>query len=82
MADGGIVVSSAGPVPADEQRSVRTAGVWVSPNTSGLADLVSRVDDGRLKLHVVDRRPLADLPAVHEDSGQGRLPGKTVIIVA
>ncbi|OZM80176.1 NADP-dependent oxidoreductase [Pseudonocardia sp. MH-G8] len=82
VADGGIVVSSAGPVPADEERAVRTAGVWVGPDASRLADLVSRVDDGRLALHVVARRPLAELPAVHGDSGNGRLLGKTVILVA
>ena len=82
VADGGIAVSSAGPVPADEERSVRTAGVWVRPNPSHLADLVSRVDDGRLALHIADRRPLAELPTVHEDAGSGRLLGKTVIVVA
>ncbi len=82
VADGGIVVSSAGPVPADEERSVRTAGVWVGPDAAHLADLVSRIDDGRLRLHVVDRRPLAELPAVHEEAGKGKLPGKTVILVA
>ena len=82
VADGGIVVSSAGPVPADEDRSVRTAGVWVRPNTAHLADLVRRVDGGRLALHVVDRRPLEELPAVHQDAGSGRLRGKTVITVA
>ena len=82
VADGGIVVSSAGPVPADEARSVRTAGVWVGPNASHLADLVSRVDDGRLQLHVVDRRPLHELPTVHHDASNGKLLGKTVIVVA
>ena len=81
-ADGGIVVSSAGQVPADETRSVRTASVWVGPNASHLADLVSRVDDGVLKLHIADRRPLDELPTVHRDATNGRLPGKTVIVVA
>jgi NADPH:quinone reductase-like Zn-dependent oxidoreductase len=82
VADGGIVVSSAGPVPADEARSVRTAGVWVGPDASGLADLVSRVDNGLLKLHIADRRTLAELPAVHQDASNGKLLGKTVIVVA
>ena len=82
VADGGIVVSSAGPVPADEARSVRTAGVWVGPDAAQLADLVARVDAGRLELHVVDRRPLAELPAVHRDASTGKLLGKTVIVVA
>ncbi|MDR7276418.1 NADP-dependent oxidoreductase [Catenuloplanes atrovinosus] len=80
-ADGGTIVSSAGPVPADESRSVRTAGVWVGPHGGHLADLVDRVDRGRLRLHVVDRRPLDDLPAVHRDAATGTLPGKTVILV-
>jgi NADPH:quinone reductase-like Zn-dependent oxidoreductase len=78
---GGIVVSSAGPVPADEARGMRTASVWVAPDAAHLADLVARVDDGRLRLHIADRRPLTDLPAVHEDAGNGKLPGKTVIVV-
>ncbi|WP_250009776.1 NADP-dependent oxidoreductase [Actinoplanes sp. M2I2] len=82
VSDGGIVVSSAGPVPADETRSVRTASVWVVPDGSHLADLVSRVDNGVLKLHIADRRPLAELPTVHQDSGNGKLLGKTVIVVA
>jgi NADPH:quinone reductase-like Zn-dependent oxidoreductase len=82
VADGGIVVSSAGPVPADEARSVRTAGVWVAPDASHLADLVSRVDNGVLKLHIADRRPLDELPTVHQDASNGKLLGKTVIVVA
>lgn len=82
VADGGIAVSSAGPVPSDEARSVRAAEVWVGPDASALADLVARVDSGRLELHVVDRRPLEELPAVHEESGAGQLLGKTVIVVA
>ncbi len=81
VTDGGIVVSSAGPVPADKDRSVRTAGVWVRPDATHLADLVSRVDTGRLALHIVDRRPLEELPAVHEDASAGRLHGKTVIVI-
>ncbi len=81
VADGGIAVSSAGPVPADEDRSVRTADVWVTPDGSHLADLVSRIDEGRLRLHVVDRRPLSDLREIHHDAGAGRLAGKTVIVL-
>lgn len=81
VTDGGVVVSSAGPVPADEARSVRTASVWVTPSGSHLADLVDRIDAGRLELHVVDRRPLDELAAVHDEAGAGKLPGKTVIVV-
>ncbi|ORI26564.1 NADP-dependent oxidoreductase [Rhodococcus sp. 1168] len=81
VADGGIAVSSAGAMPADDERSVRTASVWVTPNGAHLADLVSRLDDGRLELTIVDRRPLQQLRAVHEDAASGKLAGKTVITV-
>ncbi|WP_240692048.1 hypothetical protein [Amycolatopsis sp. CFH S0740] len=38
-----------------------------------------RVDAGTLRITVADRRPLADLPAVHEEAASGRLVGKTVL---
>lgn len=82
VSDGGSVVSSAGPVPDDKDRSVRTAGVWVAPNGSYLADLATRIDEGRLQLHVVARRALSDLPAIHHDASNGTLRGKAVIVVA
>lgn len=82
VADGGIAVSSSGAVPADDERTVRTANVWVTPNGSHLADLVSRLDQGRIKLNIVDRRPLQELPAVHEDAASGKLPGKTVLTIS
>lgn len=81
VADGGIAVSSAGEVPADVERSVRTANVWVTPNGSHLADMVSRLDQGRFKLNVVARRPLADMRDVHNEAEAGRLPGKTILTV-
>lgn len=82
VADGGIAVSSAGAVPADDERAVRTASVWVQPDGSHLADLVSRLDQGRIALHIVDRRPLQELRGVHDDAAQGTLVGKTVLTVA
>ncbi len=82
VADGGIVVSSAGPVPADEHRSVRTANVWVTPNGTHLADLVTRLDQGRLTLNIADRRPLQELSTVHHDATTGKLLGKTVLTIA
>jgi NADPH:quinone reductase-like Zn-dependent oxidoreductase len=81
VADGGIAVSSAGPIPHDEARSVRTASVWVAPDGAHLADLVARLDEGRLRLHILDRRTLSELPEVHRAAGEGRLTGKTVIVL-
>ncbi|SEE07764.1 NADPH:quinone reductase [Arthrobacter alpinus] len=82
VADGGIAVSSAGAIPADPERAVRTANVWVTPNGSHLADLVARVEQGRIKLNIADRRPLLELHAVHEDAENDKLPGKTVLTLS
>lgn len=69
-------------MPADDGRTVRTASVWVTPNGSHLADLVTRLDQGRIKLNVVDLRLLQELRAVHEDAANGKLLGKTVVTVS
>lgn len=42
----------------------------------------SRVDAGELKIEVVERRPLAELAAVHDQAAAGRLSGKTVLTPA
>ena len=44
-----------------------------------LAELVTRVDAGDLKIDVAERRPLTDLAAVHAQAAAGRLAGKTVL---
>ncbi|MFE5119571.1 NADP-dependent oxidoreductase [Streptomyces sp. NPDC056669] len=80
VADGGVAASTAGPIPEDPARSVRAAGLWVRGDAVQLTELVTRVDDGRLRIHIADRRPVAESRAVHEDSAAGRLPGKTVLI--
>jgi NADPH:quinone reductase-like Zn-dependent oxidoreductase len=59
---------------------VRTARVYVRSDAAQLGELVARVDEGHLKIHLGQRRPLADLPAVHDQSAAGRLPGKTILI--
>ena len=35
---------------------------------------------GDLKIDVGERRPLTDLPAVHDQAAAGQLPGKTILI--
>ncbi|WP_445517492.1 NADP-dependent oxidoreductase [Streptomyces sp. NEAU-174] len=79
VADGGVAASAAGPVPEEAARSVRTASLFVRGDAAQLTELVARVDDGRLRLHIADRRPVAESSAVHEDAAAGRLPGKTVL---
>ncbi len=80
VADGGIAASTAGPIPEDSARSVRSASLWVRSDAAQLRDLVAKVDAGRLRLHVADRRPIVELREVHENAGAGRLPGKTVLV--
>lgn len=80
VADGGVAASSAGPIPEDPARSVRNANLWVRSDAAQLAELVGRIDDGRLRLHIAGRRTLAESRAVHEESARGRLPGKTVLL--
>ncbi|MFJ6463586.1 NADP-dependent oxidoreductase [Streptomyces sp. NPDC091387] len=80
VADGGVAASTAGPVPEDPARGVRSASLWVRSDGAQLAELVAKVDAGTLKVHVAAHRPVAELAAVHEDAGAGRLSGKTVLL--
>ena len=81
VADGGFHVGTMVSGPENPGREVRTQRVFVRSDASQLAGLVSRVDAGRLHIEVVNRVPLADAAAVHEDSDAGRLHGKTVLVV-
>ena len=78
-ADGGAFVSTTTPGPANPGRGVRAARVFARSDADQLAGLVARVDAGDLKINVAERRPVADLPAVHDQAAAGRLSGKTVL---
>jgi NADPH:quinone reductase-like Zn-dependent oxidoreductase len=78
-ADGGAFVSTTTPGPENPGRGVRAVRVYVRSDAGQLAGLVARVDAGDLKIDVAERRPLADLPAVHDQAAAGRLSGKTVL---
>lgn len=80
VADGGAFVRTTTPGPEDAGRGVRTEQVLVRNDAAQLAELVTRVDAGDLKIEVAERRPLADLAAVHDQATAGKLPGKTVLI--
>ncbi|MFD3748054.1 NADP-dependent oxidoreductase [Nocardia sp. NPDC058633] len=80
VADDGVAVSTAGPIPEDPTRGVSTANLWVRGDTGQLTRLVAKIDAGDIDIHVAERRPVADLAAVHADAGAGRLPGKTVVL--
>jgi NADPH:quinone reductase-like Zn-dependent oxidoreductase len=79
-ADGGAFVSTTFPDLADPGRGIRVVSVFSRSDAAQLAELVARVDAGTLKIDVAQRRPLTDLPAVHDEAVTGRLAGKTVLI--
>jgi NADPH:quinone reductase-like Zn-dependent oxidoreductase len=80
VADNGIAASTAGPVPEDASRGVRSASLFVLSNGAQLAELVGKVDAGKIRIHVAANRSVAELAAVHADAAAGRLPGKTVVL--
>lgn len=82
--DGGKVVSTTAfmATPSDEARGVTAATVFVLPDRDRLAELVSLVDDGALHVEVTRRIPLSDLPALHAEATEGRIPGKVVVLPA
>ncbi|CAG6398965.1 NADP-dependent oxidoreductase [Streptomyces cocklensis] len=82
VADGGAFVSLTTPGPQDVGRGVRAVRVFTRSDAAQLSELVGRVDAGTLRIDVAERRPLADLAAVHALAAAGRLPGKTVLIPA
>jgi NADPH:quinone reductase-like Zn-dependent oxidoreductase len=82
VVDGGFHVGTMVFGPQNPGRQVRTQRVFVRSDAAQLAGLVSRVDGGQLRIEVVNRRPLADTAAVHDESDAGRLHGKTILVPA
>ncbi|HKV22579.1 MAG TPA: NADP-dependent oxidoreductase [Mycobacterium sp.] len=80
VADGGVHVGTMVSGDEEPERRVRAQRVFVRSDGAQLADLVSRVDAGRLTIDVADRRPLTDTSAVHDDSDANRLAGKTILV--
>jgi NADPH:quinone reductase-like Zn-dependent oxidoreductase len=80
VADGGFHVGTMVSGPQNPDRGIRTQRVFVRSDAAQLAELVSRVDAGSLRIEIVDRRPLAEAAAVHADSDAGRLRGKTILL--
>jgi NADPH:quinone reductase-like Zn-dependent oxidoreductase len=81
--DGGVVVNTVPTIetPADEERGVRAAGVFVRSDAEQLSRLVALVDGGELRVDVAERVPLADLADVHAKAEAGDVSGKVVVVV-
>jgi NADPH:quinone reductase-like Zn-dependent oxidoreductase len=82
VADGGFHVGTMVFGPQNPGRGVRTQRIFVRSDAAQLAELVSRVDAGQLRVEVADRRPLEQAATVHADSDAGRLHGKTLLLPA
>jgi NADPH:quinone reductase-like Zn-dependent oxidoreductase len=78
--DGGAFVSTTFPDLDDAGRGVRVAKVFSRGDAAQLGELVTLVDAGELAVDVAGRRPLTDLPAVHDEAIAGTLAGKTILI--
>ncbi|MET0496335.1 MAG: NADP-dependent oxidoreductase [Actinoplanes sp.] len=80
--DGGKVVSTTAFMAtlSDEARGVTAATVFVLPDRKRLAELVTLVDKGELRVEVTRRIPLAELPALHAEAAAGRIPGKVIVL--
>jgi len=87
MRKGGILVATAMP-PSPERAAaagVRAAFVFTQPRGAVLAQLVERVDDGRLRIVVGQEFALADASQAHrlgEMSESGKARGKMILHVA
>jgi NADPH:quinone reductase-like Zn-dependent oxidoreductase len=80
--DGGVVVSTTAfmATPDDKTRNVRAATVFVQPNRTRLAEIVSLVDAGALTVEVTQRIPLAELPDLHMQAAAGPIAGKVIVL--
>lgn len=80
-ADGGVFISATTPPPAETGRGVKTVAMGTRSDAAQLTELLGRVKSGDLRIDIAERKPLAELPAVHARADQGTLPGKTVIVI-
>ncbi len=80
VADGGFHVGTMVFGPLNPGRGVRTQRVFVRSDAAQLVELIRRVDDGRLRIEIADRRALEQAATVHSESDAGRLHGKTILI--
>ncbi|TCP53066.1 NADPH:quinone reductase-like Zn-dependent oxidoreductase [Tamaricihabitans halophyticus] len=80
--DGGVLLSTTTAPPENPGRDIRTASVFLLSKADQLAELVTRVDRGELRINVAARRPLTELAAIHDAAVAGDLAGKTVLTPA
>jgi NADPH:quinone reductase-like Zn-dependent oxidoreductase len=68
------------PAPSDEERGVRGIDLFVRSDADQLAQMVTQIDRGDLRIDVAERIPLADLPALHARAATGAISGKVIVL--
>jgi NADPH:quinone reductase-like Zn-dependent oxidoreductase len=81
IAPGGVLVSTASPAKADEDRKVQTINMYVRSDAAQLTEIAGLVDAGQVTPAISGRYPLADAAKVHELSASDNLRGKVIITV-
>ena len=77
---GGTLVSVTQPGGEFPERPQRIAFFSVRSDTTQLAQIVDLIHSGSLRLDINARRPLADTAEVHQQSEDGTLRGRTLLI--
>jgi NADPH:quinone reductase-like Zn-dependent oxidoreductase len=83
---GGLLITAIGPLRAElaaaaEELGVRVRPFIVEPDQVGLAGLTGLVESGRLRVHLDQVFPLAEVAKAHELGESGRTTGKIVLSV-
>jgi NADPH:quinone reductase-like Zn-dependent oxidoreductase len=77
---GGTLVSATPPGGEFPDRAQRVVFFSVRSDTTQLSHIVDHVDSGDLQLDISARRPLADTAQLHQQSEDGALRGRTLLI--
>ncbi|MFC4050033.1 NADP-dependent oxidoreductase [Actinomadura syzygii] len=77
---GGSLVSITIPVKPPPGAGVTAAHFVARNDPAQLAELITLIDSGRVRVDITAARPLAELPAVHRDAEAGRTSGKTILV--
>ncbi|SPT59436.1 NADP-dependent oxidoreductase [Actinomadura madurae] len=77
---GGALVSITVPVEPSAGAQVTTEHFVARNDLDRLAELVTLVDKGVIRVDVAAARPLAEVAAVHRDAEAGRGSGKTILL--
>lgn len=77
---GGTLVSATQPGGEFAERAQRVVFFSVRSDTTQLTHIVELIDSGQLQLDISARRPLSDTAQLHQQSQDGALRGRTLLI--